>query len=159
MILIFRFNITSWQIQSYFIWFNISLTLSRHSYCIHGCNYIYHVLTKEYNVQILLYRSLKCLFIVFATTTSVDSHIFQRLYANKNILSLNKAIPMRFSQNKAWYPVLNTYSTHWGKIISHLFLIFYFQRGPFFLTHPVREIIYGSYERNRASKGRSFNWF
>ena len=67
-----------------------------------------YVLTKEYNVKILLYRSLMCLFIVFATTTSVDSHIFQRLYANKHILSLNKAIPMRFSQNKAWYPVLNT---------------------------------------------------
>ena len=39
---------------------------------------------------------------------SVDSHIFRRLYANEHILSLNKAISMQFSQNKAWYPVLNT---------------------------------------------------
>ena len=32
---------------------------------------------------------------------SVDSHILQRLYANKQILNLKKAIAMRFSQNKA----------------------------------------------------------
>ena len=31
---------------------------------------------------------------------SVDSLILQRLYANKNILNLNKVIVMRFSQNK-----------------------------------------------------------
>ena len=31
---------------------------------------------------------------------SVDSHILQRIYANKHILNLNKAIAMRFSQNK-----------------------------------------------------------
>ena len=31
---------------------------------------------------------------------SVDSHILQRLYANKHILNLNKAIAMRFLQNK-----------------------------------------------------------
>ena len=41
---------------------------------------------------------------------SVDSHIFLCLFANKNILNLNKAMAMWFSQNsqnKAWYPILN----------------------------------------------------
>ena len=53
---------------------------------------------------------------------SVDSHIFRRLYVNhvnKHILNLNKAIAIRFSQNKAWYPVLNTwYSLGKNDIIS-----------------------------------------
>ena len=68
---------------------------------------------------------------------SVDSHIFWRLQAYMHILNLNKAIAMRFSQKKkAWYRILNTLHSLW-KNISLLLLIFYFQRGPFFLTHPV----------------------
>ena len=33
--------------------------------------------------------------------SSVDRHIFRRLYANKRIWNLNKALTMLFSQNKA----------------------------------------------------------
>ena len=76
---------------------------------------------------------------------SVDSQMFRRLYADKHILSLNKAIAMRFSQNKAWYTLLYTWYSLVKNYISHLFLIFYFQRGPFFLKYPVSTALWHLY--------------
>ena len=60
---------------------------------------------------------------------SVDSNIFQRRYANKHILSWNKAIAMRFSQNKAWYLVLDTWNSLRKIYIASIFNIS-FSKGP-----------------------------
>ena len=68
---------------------------------------------------------------------SVDSHILQRLYANKHILNLNKAIAMRFSQNKAVYPVLNTWYSLDKNYITSIFSILFPEGHVLFLTHPV----------------------
>ena len=56
---------------------------------------------------------------------SVDCQIFRRLYTYKHILSLNKAIAMRFSQNKTWYPVLNTWFSLGKNYIASIFDILF----------------------------------
>ena len=66
---------------------------------------------------------------------SVDSHIFRRLYADKHILNLNKAISMQFSQNKAWYPVLITWNSLGKNHITSIFNIL-FQKGPVLFDSP-----------------------
>ena len=66
-------------------------------------------LNKRIQCANTLYRSLKCLFIVFiATTTTLLSYtrpwtatFFNVFMLISIILNLNKAMAMRFSQNKA----------------------------------------------------------
>ena len=70
---------------------------------------------------------------------SVDSQMFRRLYADKHILSLNKAIAMRFSQNKAWYTLLNTWYSLVKNYIASIFNIL-FPEGPVLFDSPC---IYG----------------
>ena len=88
---------------------------------------------------------MKCLFIVFATITTLLSYTRQRLYATKHIFSLNKAIAMRFSQNKAWYLVLNTWYSLSKNPMASIFNIL-FQGGPFLFDSP--RIMYISSYRN-----------
>ena len=85
-----------------------------------------------------LYRSLKCLFIVFATTatlsytcpwTATITDVFM------HILTLNKAITMWFSHNKAWYPVLNVWYSLGKHYITSIFNIL-FPEGPVLFDLP-----------------------
>ena len=108
-------SITSWQVQIYFTWFYFSWTSwtkKRHSYCIHGCYCRFKQKNRMCKSFISIIEVPFCIlchhYNFIKLYPSVDSNIFRRLQANIHILNFNKAIAMRFSQNKAWYPILNT---------------------------------------------------
>ena len=52
-----------------------------------------------------------------------------------HILNLNKAIAMKFSQNKAWYPILNTWFSLGKNYTTYIFNIL-FPEGPDLFDSP-----------------------
>ena len=109
----------------------------------------------------LLYRSQKCLFIFFATTTTLLSYTRPWTATFFDVFRLIciswiwiKQSLWSFHRKKAWYPILNTLHSLWKKYITFIVNILFLERPVLFDSPRINVLLSFMYPRHTKGEGR-----